>query len=338
MRVSTGSAGSGIYHSPSPGGRGLGRRWELGEKQVWKASIDSRRERTSLRGGLGGLRPAELPGAATLFYFYPHVRLTVVQPGKTGGVGVPALAAHARRAVDAEVGRWRGGPWGPLPRCPGPPGSGPVRAAGAQAHAQAPALGQELPRRGGAGRCQPGVSGGGRPVRTRRVAASGGPRCGRGWTGPRSPWAPFASVPGLSAAGREGDLAAGEGLEGDAPSSLSCGFRDLQDVSSLFHLLLKDWTAQETQGDVSENEKTEFCLHPPWNISTNPQQDYCPFAPAQLRAEVALRYTALWPECGGQRDAVMEGKRGLQPLEAKCRILVTKGCTNLCAQGTGPCG
>jgi len=44
------------------------------------------------------------------------------------------------------------------------------------------------------------------------VAASEGPRWG-GWAGPCTPWAPFASVPGLSGASREGGLEAGEGPE-----------------------------------------------------------------------------------------------------------------------------
>ncbi|KAM9608252.1 uncharacterized protein ACIBXB_000777 [Morphnus guianensis] len=70
------------------------------------------------------MRSAELPGAAALFCFYPHVRHVVVQPGKTGGVGVPVLSAHARRAFDAEVGRWRAGPRGPPPCCLGPGGPG----------------------------------------------------------------------------------------------------------------------------------------------------------------------------------------------------------------------
>lgn len=161
------------------------------------------------------MRPAELPGAAALFCFYPHIWHVVVQPGKTGGVGVPVLVAHARRAFDAEVGRWRAGPRGPPPCCPGPGRPAPPPPASSRARTCPSGRGRgwglgpgsrwELPRREGlivaspvcrgvGGLCALGIS-------PWRAAAPGGHRRGAGRTGPRPPCAPFASVLGLSAAG-----------------------------------------------------------------------------------------------------------------------------------------
>lgn len=145
------------------------------------------------------LSPAQLPGAATLFCLYPHVRHIVVQPGKTGRgggglgcrcwprmrggpstrklVGGERVPGGRPRAAQGRGGGGRACTPAHLPH-PHPPGPGPVRAAATGTQAQA--LGRELPRREELVAASPGCGLCALEVSPGRMAASEGPRRGGG--------------------------------------------------------------------------------------------------------------------------------------------------------------